>query len=542
MELGEHRTHVRIRSRLPQFFTRLPRLSAHLPAAGGLAALSGFLAFRLALEASIRNTGWRTTGFLSYEAYYPLVYARELARTDSWLLFQNPFGPLDNHAGLYDGMGTLLRLGQPLWDGHLLAFDLVFGAACSFVAGWMFTAVGVRISRQPAPLTVAVIALVILGGGIGFLAHAAGAAGESGVVWGSLWGLSWTTNSLVTWELGYHALFWSGVAATVYGRTTVAVALGLALLALHPFTFGVFAIFTSCWWLANVLVHRRAMSGRVHALMLATCVMGVAGATLYLWILPSLSLDAKFMHQVYTLFDLYVPFGYLLLFALPALAVLTAILLAREPDKQTPREPAGAAFLMAAAVLAAISVSHGITDVVPQPAHWTRVYLVAFIALGALALRPVAVPKQRTVTIVVAGLAFLGAIDTAFSITPLRDRLVDLGPPSVVDADTAKLVSQLRHLPAKDLAYVRGCRTRNIPPSIEYTLAALTDNDLPYGHFAFSPDIDLRRRRFQLCGSVVPQPPLPAGVWVLTDRGLAHRLHLQDVRRIGRFELGVNPS
>jgi hypothetical protein len=170
------------------------------------------------------------------------------------------------------------------------------------------------------------------------------------------------------------------------------------------------------------------------------------------------------------------------------------------------------------------------------------VYLVAFIAIGALALREIAPARRRPATVVVGVLAVIGLADSALSITPLRDRLVDVGPPAVVDQDTVRLVDALRDLPARRLAYVRGCATAHEFSSIEYAISALTSDHPPYGHFAFSPDLAARKQRFVLCGRDAAGPQLPAGIWVVTDRGLGHRLRLQSLRRVGRFELGVSPA
>lgn len=543
VELDRHRTYVRTALRRTG---RQP--SSGFSALGGLAALGGFLAFRLALEAAIRDSGARTTGFLSYDAYYPLAYARQLAREDSWLLFHNPFGTLDSSAGLYDGMGSLLRLSGPLWQGNLFAFDIVFGALCSFAAGWLFATICARVSRQSRPFTLAVVLLVVLGGGIGFVAAEAGLAHHENLVWGSLWGLSWTTNSLVTWELGYHAVFWAGVAAIVSGRLLLSVVAALLLVALHPFTFGVFAIFAGCWWLAHEL--RRAPLRRELALRLVLPVgaIGLAGVVVYEKLLPGRSYDAEFMRGVYKQLAYSIPAGYIALFALPVLIVLAVVIASRsrveDPEAQArdAGPPAALAFILAAVVLALVAVSRPLTHAVPQPAHWTRVYLVAFVAIGALAMRPMAPARRRPAAVVVGVLALLGLVDSALSVAPLRDRLVDVGAPTVVDRDTVRLLDALRDLPPRRLAYVRGCATAQEFPSIEYAISALTPHHPPYGHFAFSPDLAARRQRFVLCGRDAAAPQLPAGIWVVTDRGLGQRLRLRSITRVGRFELGVSPA
>jgi hypothetical protein len=169
------------------------------------------------------------------------------------------------------------------------------------------------------------------------------------------------------------------------------------------------------------------------------------------------------------------------------------------------------------------------------------VYLVAFIAIGALALRPMA-SARRPAAIVVGVLALLGLADSVLSIAPLRDRLVAVGAPTVADRDTVRLLKALGDLPPRRLAYVRGCATATEFPSVEYAIAALTPQHPPYGHFAFSPDRVVRQQRFILCGRDAAAPRLPAGIWVVTDRGLGSRLRLRTLRRVGRFELGVSPA
>jgi hypothetical protein len=510
---------------------------------GGALGAAAYLTFRIGMESALRGAGARTSGLLSYDAYYPLAFARQLAREDHWLLFNNPYGTLDSQPGLYDGLATLLRALGPLWQGDLYAFDLVFGAVCAFGAGWLFTAICFRVSRQTRLVTALVIVLVICGGGIGFIAERAALVDRHHPLWGAMWGLSWTLNQLLIWEVLYHLLFWAGVWAVVSGRFAATVAVAVALAAVHPFTFAVFALFIGCWWVAHLALRAPGHRRIALRLVLPAAAIAVAGALVYEVLLPGGSADAEFMRTVYKRFHYTVPLGDLALFAAPALGVLTAVVLLgrrERAERGDSRSAAAAAFLLAAAVLLAFALSRHVTHAVPQPAHWTRVYLVAFVALGALALPPVAAERRRALAGTVMALLAIALADTVLARPVIRDELLLLGTPVVMDRDSAHLIAILRDLPPRHLVYVRSCRTAGQPPSLEYAVSALTPQQPPYGHFAFSPFLPDREAQFTLCGAGAKPPPIRPEDWVVTDRGLSPRLRLRDVRPVGRYELGVS--
>src|SRR4051812_42812985 len=146
--------------------------------AGAILAATSYLAARLYLQAQIGKAG---TGLLQYDSYYPLAFARELRREGHWFLFHNPFGSLDSSPRLFDGAATLARVTLPLWDHHLLAFDVVLGTLLSLLAGWWFGKLLFRLSRQDDQLSLLVLAFVVLGGGAAYLVVTAADGGLGGV-------------------------------------------------------------------------------------------------------------------------------------------------------------------------------------------------------------------------------------------------------------------------------------------------------------------------------------------------------------------------
>ena len=524
------------------------RAAASTGLPGAALAFAAWAWFRLGLQSSLEDRG-EPGGMLAYDSYYPLAFARELEREGSWLLFQNPFGTLDDSAGLFNGLALALRAAAPLWQGDLLAFDLVVGAITAVAAGWLFARIAFRVSRQPATVTHVAVALVILGGGIGFVAADLGLAGDDrygGLVWGGLWGLSWFTNQLATWELLYHALFWAGTLAMVTGRNRGAVAVGAILAAVHPFTFGVYVLLAVSCWGAQAARGAPGAGPLLRGTAAPLAGLALAAGLAYEVLLPAVSADAEFLRTAYNDQPFAVPTGYVLLYAAPALLLLALLLVGGRgaPDRGAgrgdDRRDWALGFLLCAALLFALGASYHVTEIVPQPAHWTRVYLVALVAAGALGVAPAA-RAARPVLAVALVLAAVAVADSLAARSWLRDDVIRTGPPALLDRDERRLVAVLDGEDGRAVYYVRRCGNFRSFPGLEFSLAALTDHQPPFGHVFFSPDIERRSAGYFACGGP-PRGPLPPGSRVVADTGIGARLRLERLTRVGRFDVGFMPG
>lgn len=511
-----------------------------LGALGAALALVSFAVFRIAIETGIRGDGRVTTGMLSSDSYYPLSFARELEREGRWLLFQNPFGSSDNSPGLYDGVAVLLRLIGPLWQRHLFAFDLVVCGASALVAGYFFGRVLESVSRQDRQLTAACLVFVIFGTGVAFITHKLGLGPRRvGLQWGSQWGVSWFHTQLATWEMLYHALFWTGAFAIVTRRVRAAWAIGVVLFLLHPFTLGIYVLFAGATWTAHRFI--RHVDERTQLrIFLPLLGLAIAGALVYEVLLPALSTDAEYFKKAYDVQPFAIPTGDLLLFIAPALLVFTALAVAarQAPWVRDDTSPWPFTFISFAAVLLIIAVSRHVTTAIPQPAHWTRVYLVAALVLGGVSLPSLQAQRRKAGATAVIALAAVAIADSALSIGPIRNDLLQFAAPAVLDESEAAVVETLRDRPSALAVYLRDCEGRDYVPALEYTLSALTDQRVVYGHAYFSPDLNRRTRLLAACPNQ-PRPTFPPGTYVISDPGISRSLPLSDRREIGRFDFGV---
>ena len=87
-----------------------------------------YLCLRLAFHAQLQGAGYVDGGLISYDSYYHFAFARELNRTAGSLLFQNPFGTLDQKPLLFNLYSSLLSLVPPLSIPTLFIFDCAVGA------------------------------------------------------------------------------------------------------------------------------------------------------------------------------------------------------------------------------------------------------------------------------------------------------------------------------------------------------------------------------------------------------------------------------
>ncbi|HEX6713466.1 MAG TPA: hypothetical protein VF066_08770, partial [Thermoleophilaceae bacterium] len=480
---------------------------------GGIAgaALAGltYLATRIYLQ---RHVGSHGTGLLQYDSYYPLAFARELKREGSWLLFQNPFGSLDSAPGLFNGPAILARATYPLWNGHLLAYDLVVGTLLSILAGWWFGRLAFRLSRQDAEITLVVVAFVIVGGGADYLFTTLtdGLGGLTApLIWASQWGVPWSANNLSSWEILYHAIFWGGLYAIVCGSRRGGVAAAIALAVLHPFTLVIYGLAAGAF-----AVHGRlapdASTPPQRAAALASLVVAVIGAAAWGLIAPAVSNDGAFFRDVYDR-GFVIGAKELALFLLPA-ALLVATFFANR-DRETGLRSSAAPWLVASALpLVVIGFAYRYLPFIPQPAHWTRVYPLAFLALAALAV-PTAGRRSATAAVAM-GLLVVGMLDSAIANFDMGGDARLGAAPVALSPDSARLIDKLDGLPTRKVVYVRSCGRAAAGPELEYSIAALTDQKPPFGHVYFSPRLSARVAATRDCGT---RPRVPLDAYVVID-------------------------
>lgn len=502
---------------------------------GASLSAAGFLACRLFLEFSLRAHGAHTTGMLQYDSFYQFSFARELAREGRWLSFHNPFGTFDASPGLVNGPATLLRLTQPLWDGRLLAFDLVVGVVATAIAGWFFGRLVGAVARCGRTTAMVLVALAILGGGAGFVANSVGIAHnlEFDILGTTYWGPTWATTNIATWELIYHAVFWAGLAGLVERRVALPIVAAALLTFLHPFTITALGLTTFA--VAAALFRGPTEQRPRFAAVTALLILPIAAAVIYDRVLPAHSHDAAFFHDVYRNQRFTGAAGARALYVAPVLLVVGAALVVAR--RGTRRSPPAVGLMAAAAVLAALAASDKFTDALPQPMHWARVYPIALALAAASSIIP---RRERAFRAVVAATLLIALLDSGLAYRAMRNDLVggSPAPPATVDADTQRLLTRLRALPAAEVAYVRDCAPATDFPGVEYVIGAVTQQHIPLGHRFFTPNLDRRDQQFLACRHTAESAIALRREfdYVIFDEDAARRLRIRG-ERIGRFVL-----
>jgi len=518
-------------------------------ALAALSAVFSYLFFRNYFEAQIRLAGLVSGGMLQYDSFYSLSFARELLRTDNWFLFRNPFGTLDSEPHLFNGMATLLALFRSAWINNLHLFDFMVSGIGSAVSGWFFGRWMSQCSRQSFIFTVLWTQMTILGSGFGFVFTFLLGSRQmlEPLLNGSYWGLSWLMSSIATWEILYHAVFWFGVDGIARESKFRSITAALILLWLHPFTLSIYALFAVAFYGLDAIQARTLRTKHLSsAVMIAG--MFVFAAVVYNYILPMGSNDAKFFLGVYRnaygvmhrLQFSIIP-SVLISFLFPAiLSLLICWLLRNREESAFGRNWMGAAGLLSACVLVALNLSYLLTDAVIQPAHWLRVYPIAFI-MGAAVSFPVSGELRQKVIAASIGffLFFVAVLDSVVGAKVTVGALIQSnGPPSMLDRDLSDLIRELNLRKAWGFLYLRGCT--KLTNSTEYAVSALTQAQVPFGHVYFSPFGKQAFDKQTYCGrcpklksSVGPRPV------IVLDHELALRCNLKSEASFGRFDIAA---
>ena len=463
-------------------------MKARLPLFCLLLSALAFALFRLYAHSRIAASGLVDAGLLQYDSYYPLSFAQELAREGSWLWFQSPFGSGDTLPGLAHPLSSLLLLLRPLWMDHLFAFDLAWGTLFAAIGGFFFGRALETIAGT-GRRAFALAAWTILGGGIAFSLSRffPGWFEPHASLYGFWWGLTWIANFVSSWELLYHALFWAGLAFWLRARLKSAAAAGLALMILHPFSAAIFTLTLSALGAESFLRDRAQFRRERAPLAVLLGAMAVTWA-FYNALLPSRSADAAFFLLAYKRNTFTVDPSVVVLYAAPSVLLLLAAWMQRYRSVKS--APGAAAFAIVAASLLLVDLLGPITErFLPQPAHWLRVYPLAFLVLAAASFhsRPLSPRRHllRNATFAL-GLAFVVGDSILGAEASIRDLSDGPRPPITLRPADFALFESLKKTSAGRLVYVRSCAGPADFPKIEYALSALTPHRVGFGHAYFS--------------------------------------------------------
>jgi hypothetical protein len=510
-----------------------------------LTSVLSYLGFRWYLEYHVAVSGYVMPGPIAYDSFYPFSFAQELLRSHSWILFHNPFGSLDDRPHLFSGLATLLAILHEFWKGSRIhAFDLVFSTFFSGLSGWWFGQWVGRISRQGRLGTFFWTQAAILGGGLGYvLSFGLGIDGmEHKFLFGSYWGISWQNSSLSCWEIFYHAIFWWGMVGCARARPLQTVICAILLLFFHPFTMTIFGLYVGIYVFVTLLESKVIRKATLFMLVGVEGTVAI-GVWLYSLYLPSASADGQFFLVSYRTSPFFVQTDALIAFLLPALiALAVCVLLVNRDDRERPGGfVARTSSIISAILLIGLGFSHGWLDLAVQPAHWLRVYPLAFF-FGACSTFPMNLSTRmhKLVTIAATGFITLTIMDTCLSDVVITDDLLkESAPPAILDHDLGALADALSNLPSKKVIYLRLCdpKPHFYTSAVEYTLSALTSHELGFGHTYFTPDLVKRLHERLLCqdpGRELEKYLAGTDV-VVVDRGLVQLVSTAPSAVFGRF-------
>ena len=502
---------------------RIPSLQRNLNAiAAGFTALAAYWLFRWYVQQQIvaggdSGAGLRSMGPLQYDTYYLYSFAQELLRENRHIFFANPFGSLDGAPFLVNGLASALALLHPLWQGDRLAlFDLVVSSLSSLLSGFFFGSWMRGISRQGRWPTFFLTQFVLLGGGFGFAAAAISGVERPALLNATHWGLSWTANAISTWELLFHAIFWWGVWGSCTRRSIPTVLAAIFLFCLHPFSLAIYGAWIGMLAIGE-LCFRSAEGRRLLAWFSLPCLALVAAIYFYHSWLPGRSRDAAYFLSVYQHTPFVIdPTTLVAFFAFPIFFVLIAWLWRDRHAVPNPSRPVRFALLLMAGALLATNF----WPLVPQPAHWLRVYPFAFLVAAAATFTPALRPKWLAPAAVI--LLVIAVADSALSVRSFAVALVGgRGGPALLDSDFAEVLKKIARLPAGQLQILRSCHSPFANSGeLEYAASALTPHRVGFGHIFFSPQLREKLKSHAPCSPEEAAPLVAPGAIVLIERSL----------------------
>ena len=489
-----------------------------------LAALSAgvHLCLRVAFHAQIQGAGYVDGGLISYDSYYPFAFARELERTGSSLLFQNPFGTFDKEPLLFNLYSTFLTLFPPLSIPTLFLFDCAMGTL--FVG---LTSLCI-IRLMPSLGTIETLAL-LFGGSVAFIGTFLGCVSEVDAVFAAYWGLTYLLNQIAAPEIVYHFLFFFGLYGLLRRRNPIVLLVAGILTFLHPFTAMVFnaALFSA--WFHRWSVTRRMANDRIGILLYALLSVALS-AGLFGLLLPAVSKDALYFTDVYVEARFHIDIRLYALFLICPASFLALSRLFGVGISQSP-EDSEKLWIFSGVTLFCIllTTSYLYTDRVVQPAHWSRAYpYVLIFGISSLMQRPERSSRPgkawRAMKLVLLSIALA---DSALALAHVRDSLfAEKRPPLFLTGEQAEVIRIARDLTPGRFLYLRDSSNTGMLGDVEYAVMALTPQKGYLGHAFFSPFLRALsdalypdRHRFRL-----PQALVLGSDYILLDRALFARL------------------
>jgi NADH:ubiquinone oxidoreductase subunit K len=492
----------------------------------GFISASFYFIFRLATEVVLRIRGVYPSGVLQYDSFYYFSFARELARHDNWIFFHNPFGVEDSEPHLVSILATLLRVTKLFWESHLFEFDLTLGSFFSLLNGLFFGRVLFLVSQQIRPITFGLGVVAFTMGGVGFLsALAFDTRSIFDQLLFSYWGTSWFMNNIATWEILFHALFWLGVVGIIQNRMHLLFFLSILLSLLHPFTSYTLLVFL----LVYLGVQREKRKLQDYASYICTMFVLFIGGAFYSIFLPSYSKEGKFLNEAYISHPFSLDYQATFEFLLPSIIIFFSLVLMAQPSKLP--NPKRRVFFVSFVALIGLSLGNDWGHFVPQPAHWLRVYPIGFLLLAGAASSPI---KSIYKFLIPASIAFLvGLADTSINCWYFLLHHSSPVYPATLDRDTFQSIDFLKTLPPNRVIVIRECGAHDDFPGLEYSISALTNHEVEFGHVYFSKHFNLRDN----CKGVDPFAGLKRNEILI----LPHKVHPIDSMKgnfsIGRYEI-----
>ena len=221
-----------------------------------------YLCLRVAFHSQIQDAGYVDGGLISYDSYYHFAFARELNRTGSSLLFQNPFGTLDQEPLLFNLYSSFLSLLPPLSIPTLFVFDCAMGTLFIGLTSLCL------LLLMPSLGIIENLAL-LFGGSVAFIGAFLGCVSESDAVFAAYWGLTYLLNQVSTPEIIYHFCLFFGLYGLLHRKNPIVLLVAGILTFLHPFTAMIFIAALFSAWLYRWSVTRRMANDRLGILFYA---------------------------------------------------------------------------------------------------------------------------------------------------------------------------------------------------------------------------------------------------------------------------------